>query len=90
LGFVPQSYIDLNVKPLPKRNFNANDLALLLKLSRKRLQEALQNAGLTDEIIGRYLLAWKCFTDGYILSKSPNARKLQRPDGETWETIKIY
>jgi RNA polymerase sigma factor (sigma-70 family) len=65
----------------------ANEWALLLKLSRKRLQEALENAGLTDEMIGRYLLAWKCFTDGYILGKSPDVRKLQRPDGETWETI---
>jgi RNA polymerase sigma factor (sigma-70 family) len=65
----------------------ANDWALLLKLSRKRLQEALQNAGVTDNIIARYLLAWKCFTDGYILSKSPGVRKLQRPDQDTWETI---
>ncbi|MBD2629289.1 sigma-70 family RNA polymerase sigma factor [Trichormus variabilis] len=64
-----------------------NDWALLLKLSRKRLQEALQNAGVTDEIIARYLLAWKCFTDGYILSKSPGVRKLQKPDQDTWETI---
>ncbi|MBD2194662.1 MULTISPECIES: sigma-70 family RNA polymerase sigma factor [Calothrix] len=65
----------------------ANDWALLLKLSRKRLVEALQSAGLSDETIGRYLLAWKCFSDGYILSKSPNARKLQRPDDQTWEII---
>lgn len=64
-----------------------NDWALLLKLSRKRLQEALQNAGLTEEIIASYLLAWKCFTDGYILSKSPKARKLEKPDESTWEII---
>ncbi|MBD2295485.1 sigma-70 family RNA polymerase sigma factor [Anabaena sphaerica FACHB-251] len=69
----------------------ANDWALLLKLSRKRLQEALQNAGVTDEIIARYLLAWKCFTDGYILSKSPGVRKLQKPDQDTWDIItQIY
>ncbi|MGM3305788.1 sigma-70 family RNA polymerase sigma factor [Anabaena sp. WFMT] len=65
----------------------ANDWSLLLKLSRKRLQEALQNAGVTDDIIARYLLAWKSFTDGYILSKSPGVRKLQRPDQDTWDTI---
>ncbi|AFZ55778.1 sigma-70 family RNA polymerase sigma factor [Anabaena cylindrica FACHB-243] len=65
----------------------ANDWALLLKLSRKRLQEALQNAGVTDKIITRYLLAWKSFTDGYILGKSPGVRKLQRPDQDTWDTI---
>ncbi|MBD2358349.1 sigma-70 family RNA polymerase sigma factor [Tolypothrix sp. FACHB-123] len=65
----------------------ANDWALLLKLSRKRLQEALQNAGLNNETIARYLLAWKCFSDGYILGKSPNVRKLQQPNQETWEII---
>ncbi|MBD2413748.1 group 3/4 sigma-70 RNA polymerase sigma factor [Nostoc calcicola FACHB-389] len=64
-----------------------NDWALLLKLSRKRLQESLQNAGLTDETIARYLLAWKCFVDGYILGKSPQVRKLQRPEQDTWEAI---
>ncbi|MBC1240533.1 sigma-70 family RNA polymerase sigma factor [Nostoc sp. 2RC] len=64
-----------------------NDWALLLKLSRKRLQESLQNAGLIDETIGCYLLAWKCFVDGYILGKSPQARKLQKPDSETWKII---
>jgi len=64
-----------------------NDWALLLKLSRKRLQESLQNAGLIDETIGCYLLAWKCFVDGYILGESPQARKLQKPDSETCKII---
>ncbi|RCJ23941.1 group 3/4 sigma-70 RNA polymerase sigma factor [Nostoc sp. ATCC 43529] len=64
-----------------------NDWALLLKLSRKRLQESLQNAGLTDETIACYLLAWKCFVDGYILGKLPGVRKLQRPDQDTWSAI---
>ncbi|QLE57829.1 sigma-70 family RNA polymerase sigma factor [Nostoc sp. TCL26-01] len=64
-----------------------HDWALLLKLSRKRLQESLENAGLTEEIISCYLLAWKCFVDAYILSKSPKVRKLQKPDEDTWQTI---
>jgi RNA polymerase sigma factor (sigma-70 family) len=69
----------------------ANDWALLLKLSRKKLQEALENAGLKDETITLYLLAWKSFTDGYILGKSPTVRKLQKPDQNTWEIIiQIY
>jgi RNA polymerase sigma factor (sigma-70 family) len=64
-----------------------NDWALLLKLSRKRLHESLQKAGLTDETIARYLLVWKCFTDGYILSKSSKVRKLDKPDEDTWKVI---
>ncbi|AFY47248.1 RNA polymerase sigma factor, sigma-70 family [Nostoc sp. PCC 7524] len=64
-----------------------SDWALLLKLSRKRLQESLQNSGLTDKTIARYLLAWKCFTDGYILSKSTKVRKLYQPDEDTWKVI---
>jgi RNA polymerase sigma factor (sigma-70 family) len=64
-----------------------SDWGLLLKTSRKRLQEALENAGFNSEIIKRYLLAWTCFEDGYIQSKSSKNRKLQRPDEETWELI---
>ncbi|ARV60543.1 group 3/4 sigma-70 RNA polymerase sigma factor [Nostocales cyanobacterium HT-58-2] len=64
-----------------------SDWGLLLKISRKRLQESLQNAGLSPEIIAHYLLAWTCFENGYILSKSSKNRKLQRPDQETWELI---
>ncbi|MFN6566032.1 sigma-70 family RNA polymerase sigma factor [Dendronalium sp. ChiSLP03b] len=65
----------------------SNDWALLLKLSRKQLQESLQSAGLTPEIIASYLLAWACFEKGYILTKSPEIRKLQRPDEDTWKVI---
>ena len=64
-----------------------NDWALLLKLSRKQLQESLKSSGLTDETMASYLLAWKSFTDGYILTKSPKARKLQKPEDDTWDII---
>lgn len=64
-----------------------NDWGLLLKLSRKRLTEALQNAGLDTDLIQRYLLAWTCFQTGYIPTKSPGLRKLVAPDAATWSTI---
>ncbi|MBW4573841.1 MAG: sigma-70 family RNA polymerase sigma factor [Aphanothece sp. CMT-3BRIN-NPC111] len=68
-----------------------NDWALLLKISRKRLQQALQSAGLNAENMARYLLAWTCFEAGYVMSKSPGMRQLQRPDRATWEAIaKLY
>lgn len=67
-----------------------NDWGLLLKLSRKRLQQALQNAGLTAETIARYLLTWTCFESAYIMTKSPG-RQIQRPEQVTWEVItKLY
>jgi RNA polymerase sigma factor (sigma-70 family) len=64
-----------------------NDWGLLLKLSRKRLKESLQHAGLTDQTIARYLLAWTCFEAGYVLSNSPGIRKIQRPNPATWDAI---
>ena len=67
-----------------------NDWGLLLKLSRKRLQQALQSAGLTTETVARYLLTWTCFESAYIMTKSPG-RQIQRPDQVTWEAIaKLY
>ncbi|MBV9386406.1 MAG: sigma-70 family RNA polymerase sigma factor, partial [Chroococcidiopsidaceae cyanobacterium CP_BM_ER_R8_30] len=68
-----------------------SDWGLLLKLSRKRLQQSLQNAGLTAETIARYLLAWTCFEAAYITNKSPVVRRVQRPDRDTWEAmVKLY
>lgn len=64
-----------------------NEWGLLLKLSRKRLQESLQSAGLTDQTIARYLLAWTCFEASFVLAKSPGIRKIQRPDRDSWEAI---
>ncbi len=64
-----------------------NEWGLLLKLSRKRLHESLKSAGLTDQTIGRYLLAWTCFEAGYVLSNSGGIRKIQRPNRATWEAI---
>lgn len=64
-----------------------NEWGLLLKISRKRLHESLQSAGLTDQTIARYLLAWTCFEAGYVLNNSGGIRKIQRPNRATWDAI---
>ncbi|MBD2073322.1 sigma-70 family RNA polymerase sigma factor [Phormidium sp. FACHB-592] len=64
-----------------------NDWGLLLKLSRKQLTEALQNAGLGSDDIDRYLLAWTCFEAVYLPRKAPGLRQLAAPDRPTWTAI---
>lgn len=63
-----------------------SDWGLLRKISRKRLVEALQNAGLTSEI-ERYLLAWHCFKTLYVPTQRSSTRQLAKPTPETWEAI---
>lgn len=64
-----------------------SDWGLLLKLSRKRLKESLEHAGLNAETVERYLLAWSCFETVYLPTKSSNLRKLPAPSRETWSAI---
>ncbi|BAY11642.1 sigma-70 family RNA polymerase sigma factor [Calothrix sp. NIES-2098] len=63
------------------------DWGLLRKVSQKRLQEALQNAGLSKEDIHAYILAWNCFKTFYVPTQVGTSRKLTRPDDQTWEAI---
>ncbi|MBH8554477.1 sigma-70 family RNA polymerase sigma factor [Nostocaceae cyanobacterium CENA357] len=63
------------------------DWGLLRKISQKRLQESLQNAGLSSDTIVSYILAWNCFKTLYVPTKASNSRQLSRPDDETWEAI---
>lgn len=60
---------------------------LLLKLSRKKLTEALHHAGLAPDRVQQYLLAWTCFESTYLPRKSPGLRQLAAPDRTTWEAI---
>ncbi|NJR52251.1 MAG: sigma-70 family RNA polymerase sigma factor [Leptolyngbyaceae cyanobacterium CSU_1_3] len=64
-----------------------NDWGLLLKLSRKRLIESLEHAGMNAETIDSYVAAWTCFTAIYIPTKSPGLRQSSPPDRDTWNTI---
>ncbi|MGI0487229.1 sigma-70 family RNA polymerase sigma factor [Pantanalinema rosaneae CENA516] len=60
---------------------------LLLKLSRKKLTEALHHAGLAPNQVQQYLLAWTCFESTYLPRKSPGLRQLAAPDRATWGAI---
>jgi RNA polymerase sigma factor (sigma-70 family) len=64
-----------------------SDWGLLLKISRKRLCEALQANNLAAATRDRYLLAWKCLTAHHSLQKSPKLRRLTAPDAATWQAI---
>lgn len=64
-----------------------NDWGLLLKLSRKRLIEALTAAGIDAHTIEQYVLAWQCFSVLYIPPKSPGLRRTAAPSPEVWKAI---
>ncbi len=64
-----------------------SEWSLLRKLSKKRLTESLQNAGLSPDIIEKYLLAWSCFNNLYVPERSSPTRKLSKPNPETWKAI---
>ncbi|MDB9318125.1 sigma-70 family RNA polymerase sigma factor [Nodularia spumigena] len=63
------------------------DWGLLRKISQKRLDESLQNAGLSSETINAYILAWQCFKTLYVPEKAAKSRKLSRPDEQIWQAI---
>jgi RNA polymerase sigma factor (sigma-70 family) len=64
-----------------------NEWGLLLRISRKQLREALENAGLGADEIEQYLLAWASFSALYIPKKSPGLRQLAAPEREVWQAI---
>lgn len=63
------------------------DWALLRKISQKRLELSLKNAGLSPEEIERYRLAWICFKTLYIPTQATRTQQLSRPDSATWQAI---
>ncbi|TVP61654.1 MAG: sigma-70 family RNA polymerase sigma factor [Nodularia sp. (in: Bacteria)] len=63
------------------------DWGLLRKVSQKRLDESLQNAGLSSETIHAYILAWQCFKTLYVPTQAANSRQLSRPDEQIWQAI---
>ncbi|MDB9340112.1 MULTISPECIES: sigma-70 family RNA polymerase sigma factor [Cyanophyceae] len=63
------------------------DWGLLRKISQKRLDESLQNAGLSSQTINAYILAWQCFKTLYFPQKAAKSRKLSRPDEQIWQAI---
>lgn len=63
------------------------DWALLRKLSKKRLQNALTNAGLNETEINSYLLIWTCFKTIYTPTQTKITQKLPPPDESTYQAI---
>lgn len=61
--------------------------SLLRRLSQKRLVESLQLAGLYEEKIASYVLAWKCFQTIYVPTQATGTRQLPAPDKATWDAI---
>ena len=61
--------------------------ALLRKLSQKKLEQSLKDAGLSTDNIEKYLLAWTCFKTIYAPNRSSSTRRLTKPSQETWLAI---
>jgi RNA polymerase sigma factor (sigma-70 family) len=67
-----------------------SDVALLHKVSRRRLIKSLQNLGLNNQNIKSYVLAWECFEELYT-SGNTEIRQRRKPDIAVWEAItKLY
>ena len=64
-----------------------SDWSLLLKTSRKRLQSALQNAGLNPETIAQSLKAWDCFEKIYRDRSPAEVRQRKAPDPLFWQRV---
>ncbi len=64
-----------------------SEWSLLRKLSQKRLQESLQNRGLSAEVSEKYILAWNCFKNIYVPDRYSHTKRLARPSPETWNAI---
>lgn len=61
--------------------------ALLRKVSKKQVLEALHNAGLSMMQIAQYRLAWTCFKELYVQNSLGGTNKLPEPDRNLWEAI---
>ncbi|NMG18689.1 sigma-70 family RNA polymerase sigma factor [Brasilonema bromeliae] len=61
--------------------------ALLRKVSKKLLSEALSEAGLSQSAIAQYRLAWTCFKELYVQNQPGGSSKLPEPNRQLWEAI---
>ncbi|WP_088889705.1 sigma-70 family RNA polymerase sigma factor [Leptolyngbya ohadii] len=65
------------------------DWGLLRKVSQKCLTESLRAAGLSQETIAKYQLAWTGFKRLYLPTTTAT-RQLTAPDAETWQAIAAF
>lgn len=64
-----------------------SDWGLLRKLSKKRLEQSLENSGLSTKTIEQYILAWNCWKTLYVPNRASSTRRLTKPSSETWLAI---
>lgn len=68
-----------------------SDWALLRKVSKKQLHEALSKAGLLQSEIAQYRLAWTCFKELYVQKQSGGTKALPEPTPQLWfEIANLY
>ena len=67
-----------------------SDWSLLLKTSRKRLQQVLHMNGLGDETIEQYIQAWVGFERAYRQMKSGEVRQRKAPDRDLWQKVSDF
>lgn len=60
--------------------------ALLRKISKKTILEALSQAGLSPTAIAQHRLAWTCFKELYVHQAS-GTKKLRAPNRQLWDAI---
>lgn len=61
--------------------------ALLRKVSKKLLSEALSTAGLSQSAIAQHRLAWTCFKELYVQNQPGSTSQLPEPNRQLWEAI---
>ncbi|WP_334703230.1 sigma-70 family RNA polymerase sigma factor [Nostoc sp.] len=61
--------------------------ALLRKVSKKLLNEALSEAGLSQSAVTQYRLAWTCFKELYTQNQPGGTSQLPEPNRQVWEAI---
>jgi RNA polymerase sigma factor (sigma-70 family) len=61
--------------------------ALLRKVAKKHLVEALRQEGFSKPLIDQYCLAWKCFKEVYVPVQLGGTHRLSEPSPEQWEEI---
>lgn len=61
--------------------------ALLRKVSKKLLSEALSEAGLSQSAVAQYRLAWTCFKELYTQNQPGGTSQLPEPNSQLWEAI---
>jgi RNA polymerase sigma factor (sigma-70 family) len=64
-----------------------SDWSLLRRISKKRLGEVLEQAGLVESDILQYRWAWLCFQTVYVPTQLRGSEQLPKPDSFLWHSI---